>query len=156
MAKRKNIVHMGSIGVDSGQLVICDPCYIDSEWEQEDFKDIRIYKNRNTGNTLQYRVDFENFGTPIAAYDNKSMNELLETGEWEQAHVYDVENGFSYNACAHTTLTEKGYGELNYKHGHSGVAVAFSTTIGDGYYPVYGKYDDDGTLLSVTIKITEK
>jgi hypothetical protein len=156
MTKKKNIVHIGSIGVDTGQLIICDPCYIDSEWEKEDFKDIRIYKNSNTGNTLQYRVDFENFATPIPEYDNKTMNELISTGEWEQAYVYDVEHGFSYNACAQTTSTEKGYGELNYKHGHSGVAVALATTIGDGYFPVYGKYDEDGTLLSVTIKITEK
>lgn len=28
---------IGVVGVDSGQIVICDPCYIDSEWEQEEY-----------------------------------------------------------------------------------------------------------------------
>lgn len=35
---------LGYVGVDSGQLVITDPCYIDSEWEKKDFNDIRIYR----------------------------------------------------------------------------------------------------------------
>lgn len=30
--------HIGMVGVDSGQLMICDPCYIDSEWKNEDFE----------------------------------------------------------------------------------------------------------------------
>ena len=29
-------VYLGSFGVDSGQVLICDPCYIDSEWEKGD------------------------------------------------------------------------------------------------------------------------
>lgn len=28
---------IGVVGVDSGQIVITDPAYIDSEWEQEDY-----------------------------------------------------------------------------------------------------------------------
>ena len=27
---------IGVVGVDSGQLLVCDPCYIDSDWETED------------------------------------------------------------------------------------------------------------------------
>lgn len=30
---------IGYVGVDSGQLLLCDPCYIDSQWEEEDFSD---------------------------------------------------------------------------------------------------------------------
>lgn len=30
---------IGVVGVDSGQLMICDPCYIDSEWKKEEFDD---------------------------------------------------------------------------------------------------------------------
>jgi len=29
---------VGHVGVDSGQVMICDPCYIDSEWKKEEFK----------------------------------------------------------------------------------------------------------------------
>jgi hypothetical protein len=146
---------LGVAGVDSGQLLICDPCYIDSEWEKEDFLDIRLYKHKTSGETLQYRVDFKNYEEPIAKYDNKTMNQLLETSEWEQQDAFEVENEFSYNACAKNTLSEDGFGQLNYKLGHAGVGVVFSTTIGDGMYPVFGSFNDDGTLLSVTIKITE-
>lgn len=32
--KRKQI---GIVGVDSGQILICDPCYIDSEWNKGTF-----------------------------------------------------------------------------------------------------------------------
>lgn len=31
-----NKVLMGYIAVDSGQVMICDPCYIDSQWEREE------------------------------------------------------------------------------------------------------------------------
>ena len=91
---------LGVAGVDSGQLLICDPCYIDSEWEKEDFLDIRFYKHKTSGETLQYRVDFRNYEEPIAKYDNKTMNQLLKTSEWEQQDAFEVENEFSYNACA--------------------------------------------------------
>ena len=30
---------IGYIGVDSGQMMLCDPCYIDSMWEKKDTKD---------------------------------------------------------------------------------------------------------------------
>ena len=36
--KAKNMIaKIGEVGVDSGQLVVCDPCYIDDEWKREDF-----------------------------------------------------------------------------------------------------------------------
>ena len=67
---------IGYVGVDSGQLLLCDPCYIDSEWEQEDFQDIRIYEHKDTNDKLQYRVDFQNYQSPIERYDGKNMNQL--------------------------------------------------------------------------------
>ena len=41
----EEIVELGVVGVDSGQLLICDPCYIDSEWKDEDLemKEILIF-----------------------------------------------------------------------------------------------------------------
>ena len=33
MARKKALI--GELGVDSGQLVVCDPCYIDGEWKNE-------------------------------------------------------------------------------------------------------------------------
>lgn len=28
-------VQIGVVGVDSGQLLLCDPCYINSQWQEE-------------------------------------------------------------------------------------------------------------------------
>jgi hypothetical protein len=31
-------VFIGEVGVDSGQLMVTDPCYIDQEWQREKFE----------------------------------------------------------------------------------------------------------------------
>lgn len=142
---------IGYVGVDSGQLLLCDPCYIDSEWEQEEFVDIRIYKHITTGDTLQYLKDFANYEEVIPKYE-KTMNQLNRTGEWEELEdTTESEHNFSYNACSKLTLSPEGHGQLNYKMGHAGIGVAFSTAIGDGMYPVYANYDEDDNLISVEV-----
>lgn len=143
---------IGHVGVDSGQLLLCDPCYIDSQWVKEDFEDFRTYQHKDTKNELTYRIDFGNYQQPIAAYDNKCMNELIATGEWEEIpDTKGPSNPFSYNACAKATLSEEGHGQLNFKLGHPGAGVAFSTAFGDGLYPVVAHYHRDGTLRSVEV-----
>jgi hypothetical protein len=142
---------IGHVGVDSGQLLLCDPCYIDSEWVNEDFEDIRVYRHKITGDTLQYRVEFPHYEAIVPEY-GKTMNQLIDTGEWEEEKDYHAPKApFSYNACAKATLSEDGYGELNFKLGHSGAGVAFRTAFGDGIYPVVAHYHRDGTLRSVEV-----
>ena len=142
---------IGHGGVDSGQLLLCDPCYIDSEWEQEEFADIRVYEHKVTKDRLTYGKDFANYEQPIDKYDGKTMNQLNTTGEWIEIERPDPVHEFSYNACAKATLSEEGHGQLNFKLGHPGAGVAFSTAFGDGYYPVYANYDEEGTLRSVEV-----
>jgi hypothetical protein len=145
---------IGHVGVDSGQLLLCDPCYIDSEWEHEDFEDTRLYENIFTKDVLEYRKDFINYQTPVSPkkkYGGMNMNELLATGEWKEIKNHYVKNNFSYNACAKATLSEDGHGQLNFKLGHTGAGVAFRTAFGDGMYPVIANYMDDGTLRSVEV-----
>ncbi len=145
---------IGHVGVDSGQLLLCDPCYIDSEWEQEEFEDIRIYKHKETGKQLAYRVHFENYEEIIPEY-GMTMNQLNATGEWEPVAAPLAKKNFSYNACCDVTLSDKSHGQLHYKMGHAGVGVAFSTAFGDGVYPVYANYSEDGTLKSVEVVFWE-
>lgn len=146
---------IGHVGVDSGQLLLCDPCYIDSEWKKEDFEDIRVYRHKSTGDILQYRVDFPNYEAVIKEY-GKTMNELNATGEWERDDDYHAPvNSFSYNACAKATLSEQGHGQLDYTLGHPGVGVAFRTAFGDGIYPVYAVYDNNGNLVKVEVLFTD-
>ncbi|MFO0453032.1 MAG: DUF4241 domain-containing protein [Pseudomonadota bacterium] len=145
---------IGHVGVDSGQLLLCDPCYIESEWEQEDFADIRVHQHVVTKDTLTYGKNFARYDQIIDKY-GKNMNDLLATGEWIDVERPPSKHKFSYNACANATLSSKGHGQLNYKMGHAGVGVAFRTAFGDGVYPVYAKYADDGTLKSVEVVFWE-
>jgi len=141
---------IGHVGVDSGQLLLCDPCYIDSQWEKEEFQDIRVYEHKTTKDKLTFGKDFANYKEVIDRY-GKTMNELNATGDWEEAPRPNPEHEFSYNACAQATLSDKGHGELRFKMGHLGAGVAFSTAFGDGMYPVVAHYLDDGTLKSVEV-----
>jgi len=143
-------VLIGHVGVDSGQLLLCDPCYIDSQWEKEEFRDIRVYEHKTTKDKLTFGKDFANYEEVIDRY-GKTMNELNATGEWKEVKSPPAKHSFSYNACAKATLSKDGYGQLNYNHGHAGVGVAFSTAFGDGMYPVVAHYLDDGTLKSVEV-----
>lgn len=145
---------IGHVGVDSGQLLLCDPCYIDSEWEKEDFRDLRVFKHKETGEELTYPLDFSNFQEIIPKY-GKNMNDLIATEDWKQIFDSSSKHPFSYNSCCKKTLSEKGHGQLDYKMGHPGVGVAFSTAFGDGVYPVYAIYGDDGFLVKVEVLFTD-
>ena len=94
---------IGVVGVDSGQLLIADPCYIDSEWKRG--------------------IDFDK----------------------------GKDKEFSYGGCCKATVSEEGYGQLNYKRGHVGVGVAFSSGYGDGCYQVWGKKNKEGRIIEVKI-----
>lgn len=39
--KSIEVAYIGEVAVDSGQLMVTDPCYIDQEWEQEPFRLVR-------------------------------------------------------------------------------------------------------------------
>jgi len=152
MAETVTEVLIGHVAVDSGQLMICDPGYIDSQWENEDFEDIRVYKNEHTSKTLTYPKDFTNYEVVLPEY-GKTMNVLISEHDWQIAESPAAKSGFSYNACAKATLSKDGHGELSFKMGHTGAGLAFSTAYGDGMYPVYAHYDEEGVILSVTVKL---
>lgn len=129
---------LGYVAVDSGQLMISDPCYIDSEWQKEPMRDIRRYIDMKTKDILQFRKDFTNFQEVLPGHE-KSVNELIAEGMLVKLpEDSEVNRNFSYaGACAATN--SEGYGELRFKMGHTGAGLAFSTAFGDGMFPVYGE-----------------
>lgn len=93
-------VLIGHVAVDSGQLMLGDPCYL-NKWK-----------------------------------DNE---------EWEKLPA--DENGLyplSYNGACGATLSDNQCGQLKFDGGHEGAAVAFSSGLGDGFYPVYATFIEDG------------
>lgn len=144
------IVEIGMVGVDSGQLMITDPLYIRDEWQEEKFEDLRIYKDVTTGKTYQYQKDFDNFQNVIEGFDI-NVNELIESERFVEVKIKRDFN-YSYAGASYATLTDEGYGELKFKNGETGAGVSFRTAFGDGIYPVYGeKYDD--RLIRIYINV---
>ncbi len=145
--KSERLVRIGSITVDSGQVMICDPCYIDDHWKKEEFQDIRQYKH-NDGTLLQYRVDFENYEQVIPKY-GKTMNQIIEDNEVTEMPKPRSGN-FSYAGACGETLSKKGYGEMLVHLG--GSAIASRTLTGDGTYPVFAVVDKDGGAKGLFIR----
>lgn len=104
-------VKIGEVGVDSGQLMVCDPCYINSEWKKTD-------------------------------YTTKTTDEDLKKLKGE----------FSYAGACEATLGKEKAGQLNFKMGHAGAGVALSSGYGDGCYPVYATYNEDGRIVRITVE----
>lgn len=140
--KKTRRVLIGYVGVDSGQLLITDPCYIGSLWKNKDFQDIRIYTDKETGKTYQYKKDFEKFQDKII--DGKTVNELIEEGRLIKKER-KPSGEYSYDgACQATIESKDGGGQLHYPMGHVGAGVAVGGFGGDGQYPVYATLIDDG------------
>jgi hypothetical protein len=145
---------IGVVGVDSGQIVICDPCYIDSEWEKEEFNDRRRYHHTKSKRNLEFGRDFVRYDLPIIPYD-KCMNDMIADKDVEKLPNGEPMYEFSYNACCRKTIGKERFGQLKYKHGHPGVGVVSSTGWGDGVYPVYAEIGRDGRVKSITINFME-
>jgi hypothetical protein len=101
-------VRIGSVGVDSGQLMVVDPCYIKSDFE----------------------VD----------YDEQEIAKI-QAGS-------PAEVPLNYNGACAVTLADSSAGSMMH-----GLAVAFSSGYGDGVYPVYATYNDDGRIVKVEIEM---
>lgn len=145
---------IGNVGVDSGQLMVCDPCYLDG-WIKGDYKDIRIYHDKD-GNLFGYDTKasreikatesrfkkmelFKDYQTRLST--GKTPNQHSRDNEWTEIEVQD--DSFSYNGVSHKPKKQD-YKQINYALGHPGLAVSMGTCYGDGYFPVYGRFIKDG------------
>ncbi|MDO8660675.1 MAG: hypothetical protein Q7K43_02190, partial [Candidatus Woesearchaeota archaeon] len=93
---------LGYAAVDSGQLMVCDPCYINSEWNhKDDFKDIRKYKAKKGGKIFEYGKDFTNYDEILIK--GKTVNNLIISKELVEIPNKPNHN-FSYGGCCSQTL----------------------------------------------------
>lgn len=145
------VEHLGNVGVDSGQLLITDPCYIDGEWQDEPYQDVRVYQDGDTGALVTWGEHFQRYDEPLEGY-GETPNSLIESGRLVQLLTSTPgEFTYSYNGACQATLT-MGHGELVHSRGHAGAGVAFSTAWGDGRYPIYGE-KHDGRIVRVYVNV---
>lgn len=156
-------VQIGVVGVDSGQILICDPCYINSQWKRNESPCVwNIYLDTKTKkrwtcalhNPICIGADatFETFGTPVSSAGNLTPNELIARGLWVKQPRPEPTGEFSYRGCCQATLSDRGAGQLIYELGHAG--VAFRSGYGDGVYPVYATYNEDGRIIKVEVEMS--
>ena len=136
---------VGHIWVDSGQVLIVDPCYL-TDWENDDLVQIRGI--RKGDKDYRYGKDFQSYDDPLKEEGDRTPNELVRQG-WEFYSEYPKSGEFSYSGICHLT-SEKNYGQLD--HG----AVGSSTGWGDGIYPVYAKVNSDGRVEKLIIQFMEE
>jgi hypothetical protein len=146
------VVHMGNVGVDSGQLMITDPCYIDSEWQEEEYQSDRVYKDSQSGAVIKWGDDFMRFDEPLVGY-SETPEHLIASGRLVQLPKPPTPEIFkySYNGACQATQSV-GHGEMAYRLGHPGAGVAFHTAWGDGVYTVYGE-KHDGRIVRVYVNV---
>ncbi|RYF59555.1 MAG: hypothetical protein EOO27_08930, partial [Comamonadaceae bacterium] len=134
------VVYMGAVGVDSGQLLLTDPCYIEAEWLDEPFAHGRVYRDTETGRILTWNEDFVSYVEDLSPY-GESPQALIEKGRLVRLPPPPEPERFnySYNGACQATMSTGGFGELVYENGHYGAGVAFSSGWGDGFYEVWGE-----------------
>ena len=138
---------IGKVPVDSGQLLITDPCYLNN-WQADDFVSIRIYeKSDDPSVTLTWLVEFDQYDQVIKRYD-KTMNELLAEGTFVSREDTKPIDSFSYDSACRRTIRDVA-GQVTQ------LAVATSTGWGDGLYPVLAKVEE-GRVVQLRIDFNQE
>ena len=140
-------VSLGVVGVDSGQLLIIDPCYINSEWnkecspvaiefwgkDQDELSQILINQDYKVTDEETYKLIEcnEDNAKEIFTYIQKIIkeNDLFVRTLIKTDSSYDT-------VCKITSNSDKQGGQLNYSGGQEGLGVAFRSGFGDGIYEV--------------------
>lgn len=143
----KQWVRIGSVGVDSGQLLVCDPCYL-QRWEHDNpgGRDGNLGHLHDDGTILfctlhgechqEGAIGFDHFDQVIEKY-GKSANQLAGDGVLKKV-TRRPSGAFSYSGACQATTDKQQAGELG-----NGLGVAFSSGYGDGVYGVFARYKDD-------------
>jgi hypothetical protein len=160
---------IGVVGVDSGQILLTDPCYLDT-WKTGNIDDAvahPVYRDK-FGKLWQYsrtgHVNVPGFSVQRfpGSYEDPigpgkaCPNQLIASGWWKLADDINERpkgctGAYSYAGACDATLGEGCGGQLNFEHGHEGAGVAVSSGYGDGTYPVYAHYNKDGRVRKVEI-----
>jgi hypothetical protein len=153
---------VGVVGVDSGQLMVCDPCYIDGEWKRDqeppghDVYILNANGRKKFPKLKRWRWQFGYHGSSGSYADvqpelGMSINDACATGLLEEV-VRQPSREFSYKgACDVSRCSGSGFGQLEFPAGHAGAGVAFSSGYGDGVYDVFARRNRAGRIVEVRV-----
>ena len=135
---------IAELGVDTAQLVFADSPTFTSQWEDEEYKDIRIYRHKDDGRTLQYMKDFAHYEAGIPSENGQTMNQLNASGEWESVKVDEGDLKVSYNGLC--KCHDDGVGMIGDR------ILVTQTGWGDGCYELTKTMTPDGRIARLTME----
>ncbi len=143
---------IGSVGVDSGQLMIMDPCYVKSHWLKgemilgvkfwgEAAEDIISHMREVHGFVVtgEHPAFIETFADDEAAVVEELIKD--EARRINKKIITSFETNSTYDKICDVTSREDQAGEI-VNNGLLNIGVAFSSGLGDGEYDVYATYKD--------------
>lgn len=137
---------IGEVDVESGQVLLIDPCYIKDHWKNAPFPDNRGYRHIETGQELRLGTDFTSHEERVLGL-GKSVNELYREGALELIHDQPGDELNYQNCCLTTRQPQRG--------GNVGsLATAINVSAGDGLYSVFVERDEQGGVLRVLLDFT--
>lgn len=142
---------LGVVGVDSGQLMVTDPCYIDSEWQVQPVQASQAPTDVETGRMCKHREDLVRFDGEADGLEGTADQTIASGRLIETPNQVEGPFPYSYRGACNATRAD-GFGELTYRKGHVGAGVVFLTAWGDGSYPVYGELID-GRIVRIYISV---
>lgn len=156
---------VGRVGVDSGQLMVCDPCYVDSQWvrdtEPPGHKTIvptaagrRHWKGLPKGWSATFPFEWGTYAD-VAPALGMSVSDALAAKLLEFAPESPPSRAFSYRgACEVSGKMGGDFGQLENGIGVP-IAVAFSSGFGDGVYDVLAQRNKDGRIVEVRVVLID-
>ena len=84
---------IGEVPVDSGQIMIVDPCYLD-RWEANEYQ----YRTglKKGKKVYEYRKDFDSWEQALLSEGGKTPNQLVADDDWECFTEHLDGGDFSY------------------------------------------------------------
>ena len=170
---------VGYVAVDSGQIMVCDPGYLASEWQGDELSAefmTRRYTDTHTKKTYAWPQDFGNFEWVFDEMADQfrertinpetkepvlldagmlTVNDLVASGRFvkDTAEANKRAGEFSYEGCCVATCSEAQSGQMYFKTGNEGAGVATSSGLGDGVYPAYIHKDTVGDWGERVVKL---
>lgn len=140
---------LGVVGVDSGTLMVMDPCYMSTAVELTDNALHCYFWGRNQAEAAEFLVSSgfkveDGYGSAKVIY-NVSLADKIRISEIINMHpewivvMNFTDDNFS-NRSLNVTCGKNYGGGIPYPLGHDGLAVCFSSGFGDGVYEVWAHY----------------